>query len=144
MAEKPLKTTRFIKMGVVPMICFLQTLSAADESVISYNFVGRTMVLFEGRESDGVEWIPFYPKRKDGKSFDPVEAKMRLRSKDGQELPLVCEAFSTLPPEGLTEADKAMAAKGFTHRVWIPKNHKKFLDGGIVHNLGKGSMEMNH
>ncbi len=124
--------------------CLVQPLSASEESVISYEFVGKTMALFDGKKIEGVECIPFYPKRKDGKPFDPGEARIRLRSWDGEELPLISEAFSALPPEKLTEADKLMAAKGFTHRVWIPKNHKKFVDGGIVHNQGKGSMEMAH
>ena len=117
---------------------------AADEGRgIPYNSVNRTMSLLKSRKIGGKDCVPFYLRSRDEKEpLDPAKARFRVRTWEGDELSLKVEPLGSVPAGNRTELEKKMIEDGYTHRIWIPKGEKTFLDGSIVHSMPKGSVEM--
>ena len=112
-------------------------------TAIPYNTVNKTMIPLKSRKVDGIFCVPWYLKdqRKDT-VLDPEKARFRVATWEGAEVPLKVEALSSVPPGELTEKEKKMMADGFTHRLWVPKADKRFLDGNMLHSLPRGAVAM--
>lgn len=122
---------------------FANSTFAEDGVAIPYNSVNTQMKILKSQNIKGVDCVSWFVKdqRKD-KTLDTAKANFRIRTWEGVEYPLDIEALSSLPPAQMDEDVKKMMADGFTHRMWIPKGEKRYLDGDIVHSLPKGSVEM--
>lgn len=110
---------------------------------IPYNTVNKTMIPLKSRKVDGIFCVPWYLKdeRKDT-TLDPEKARFRVATWEGTEVPLKVEALASVPPDELTEKEKTMMKGGFTHRMWVPKADKRFLDGSMLHSLPRGAVAM--
>lgn len=110
---------------------------------LAYNHVNRTMQVLESQKIDGADCVPFYLKpNKEGEKLDADKAKFRIRTKDGEIILLKVSLLSDIPVKDRTTIEKKMIENGYTHVQWIPKNEKKFVDGSLLHDLPKGSIEM--
>jgi hypothetical protein len=118
--------------------------AAEGGSGIPYNAVNLSMKLLKSERINGVECVPWYVRSSDkGKVLDTANANFRIRTWDGEEIPLTFEALSSIPEEKLTEFERDMIKdEGMTHRLWIPKNVRKYVDGTIASSLPKGSIDM--
>lgn len=118
------------------------TLAAEDGTAIPYNSVNKSMSFLKSQKVKGVDCVPWYVRHQKGAVLDPAKAKFRVRTWEGHEHVLEIEPLSKVPAEQLSEFEKELKAGGYTHRMWIPKGKKEFMDGDIVHSLPKGSIDM--
>jgi hypothetical protein len=110
---------------------------------IPYNTVNLTMKVLKSQKVDGVECVPFYTKTAiKGATLDVAKANFRIRTWDGEIVRLKVTLLSEIPEKDRTDLEKEMIEDGYTHIQWIPKNEKKYLDGSLLHDLPKGSIEM--
>ena len=101
------------------------------------------MSILKTQKVDGVECVPFYLKStKAGEPLDAKKADFHIRTWDGDKQPLKLTLLSEIPADKRTDIEKKVAEKGYTHILWIPKGVKQYLDGDLVHNLPKGSIDM--
>lgn len=122
----------------------LPAAEGASDVGIPYNSVNTTMIPLKSRKIKGVDSVAWYVRdtRKDA-VLDPDKARFRIRTWEGAEVPLEIEALSSVPADELTGDDKELIKEnGFTHRMWIPKADKRFMDGDILHSLPHGSVVM--
>lgn len=111
---------------------------------IPYNQVNLVMKVLTTRKIKDVDCVAWYVKdsRKDH-VLDPAKANFRARTWEGVEIPLEIEALDKVPAGQLKDYEKKMIADdGLTHRLWIPKNDKRMVDGVIVHSLPKGAVSI--
>jgi hypothetical protein len=110
---------------------------------IPYNTVNLTMKALKSQKVEGVECVPFYTKTtNNGAALDVAKANFRIRTWDGEIVRLKVTLLSEIPEKDRTDFEKEMIEDGYTHIQWIPKNEKKYLDGSLLHDLPKGSIEM--
>jgi hypothetical protein len=122
----------------------LPAAEGASDVGIPYNSVNTTMIPLKSQKIKGVDCVAWYVRdtRKDT-VLDPGKARFRIRTWEGAEVPLEIEALSSVPADQLTAEDKEVIKEnGFTHRMWIPKADKRFMDGDILHSLPHGSVDM--
>lgn len=122
----------------------LPAAAAGEVSEIPYNKVNLAMKFLKSEKINGVECVPWYLKSaKPGTTLDVAKANFRVRTWDGEEIPLTVEALASIPEDKLTDFEKSVKKDdGVTHRMWLPKNMKKYMDGTLVNSLPKGSVEM--
>lgn len=112
-------------------------------SAIPYNSVNRTMTMLKSQKIDGVDCVPFYLKStKEGDPLDAKKAEFHIRTWDGEKHLLKLTLLSDIPADKRTDVEKQLAEKAYTHILWIPKDVRQYLDGDLVHNLPKGSIDM--
>ncbi|MBN8458904.1 MAG: hypothetical protein J0M04_13805 [Verrucomicrobia bacterium] len=112
-------------------------------SAIPYNSVNRTMTMLKSQKVDGVDCVPFYLKStREGEPLDAKKAKFHIRTWDGEMHLLKLTLLSEIPADKRTDIEKQLAKQAYTHILWIPKDVKQYLDGDLVHNLPKGSIDM--
>lgn len=111
---------------------------------LPYNQVNLAMKLLKSKPVQGVACVAWYVKdNREGQVLDPAQAKFRVRTVDGAEVALEIEALRSIPAEQLSDVEKKLIADaGPTHRLWIPKNDKRFKDGQLVHSMAKGSVSI--
>jgi hypothetical protein len=126
-------------MALVPSV-----LRGEDERQgIPYNTVNLTMKALKSQKVDGVECVPFYTKSAiKGETLDAAKANFRIRTWDGEIVRLKVTLLSEIPEKDRTDFEKKMIEDGYTHIQWIPKDEKTYLDGSLLHDLPKGSIEM--
>lgn len=114
-----------------------------EASKLPYNVVNRTMLLLKTSEIDGKNCVPFYKRAKEGHPrLDPEKANIRIRTWDGEEIPLKCVPIGELTEAQRPSQHDKMIEDGYTHVLWLPKGEKAFMDGHLVHSLPKGALEM--
>ena len=110
---------------------------------IPYNTVNLAMKALKSQKVDGADCVPFYLRSANkGEKLDVAKAKFRIRTWDGEIVLLKVSLLSDIPAEERTDFEKEMIEEGYTHVQWIPKNEKKYMDGSLIHDLPKGSVEM--
>jgi hypothetical protein len=130
---------------IATTIALLPSVSRGEDARIGipYNTVNLTMKALKSQKVDGVECVPFYTKTAiKGETLDAAKANFRIRTWDGEIVRLKVTLLSEIPEKDRTDFEKEMIADGYTHIQWIPKNEKKYLDGSLLHDLPKGSIEM--
>lgn len=129
------------------VIAFIGSLSfpvhaAEDGGSMPYDSFNKVMRLFESKKIDGATCVPLFLKSNQaGVEIDPTKAKFRVNTSAGDDVILKVDKFSDVPAAELSEFERDLIKKGFTHRVWIPTNDKRFLGGSIMHSLPKGSVD---
>ncbi|RYD24148.1 MAG: hypothetical protein EOP87_26205 [Verrucomicrobiaceae bacterium] len=101
------------------------------------------MIPLKSRKVDGIFCVPWYLRdvRKDI-VLNPEKARFRIATWEGAEVPLKIEALASVPQDDLSEKEKKMIGEGYTHRMWIPKADKRFVDGSMLHSLPRGVVDM--
>lgn len=135
-------SSRFLSVVLLGLAAGSVALAEEDRVGIPYNFVNKSMLLLKSQKIDGVDCVPFYLKATKDGPLDPAKARFRIRTWDGEEQALQVMPLASVPAKQLTDLEKKMIEAGFTHRMWIPKGEKRFLDGSILHSLPKGSIDM--
>jgi hypothetical protein len=138
-----MKTTLQVLFAGI-FLCATNLIVAAEDGVaIPYNSVNKSMGILKSQKVKGVECVPWYVRHsKKGEPLDVDKARFRVRTWEGQEHVLDIEPLSKIPKAQMTDQEKELLADGYTHRLWIPKGKKEFMDGDVVHSLPKGSIEM--
>lgn len=114
-----------------------------EKSSIPYNSLNQTMTLLKSQNVDGVECVPFYLKSaKKDEPLDVKQANFRIKTWEGENVSLKANLLSEIPEEKRTNFEKKVVGEGYTHVLWIPKAVKQYLDGDVLHDLPKGSINM--
>ena len=118
-------------------------LVAEDTSTVPYKnkMLENLMKLGTSKKIENVECTALYLNHaKDDVVLNPEQAKFRIRAKDGSEVLLKCDTLSDIPEAELTPNDKRNIKDGSTHRLWVPKDPKKYAESELVWDLPKGSV----
>ncbi len=130
------------------MIAFIGSLSipvhaAEDGGSLPYDSFNKAIRLFESKKIDGATCVPLFLKSNQaGVEIDPTKANFRVHTSAGDDVKLKVDKFSDVPAAELSEFERDLIMKGFTHRVWIPTNDERFSNGSIMHSLPKGSVDL--
>jgi len=133
-----------------PMIGLLMILAmtgasfAADQpNAFPYAEFSKFADTMKGEVIDGVESIPAYLKAaKEGDKLDGETAHFRIQTADGRSTPLRCEILPENPEEGKNPVDQSKIRAGFTHKLWIPKDPKKYEGAVMLNDLPLGFLEI--
>jgi hypothetical protein len=123
-------------IGLLMMILAMTGASfAADKpNAFPYSEFAKAAAPLQGEVIDGVESIPLYLKAlKAGDKIDCESAHFRIQMADGKIQPLRCDPLPEKPEEGKSPADQSRIRAGFTHKLWVPKDPKKY-EGAVMYN----------
>jgi hypothetical protein len=119
------------------------TLQAEETTTVPYKKFEGLLKVGTSKEFENIKYTALYLSHtREGKILNPELAKFRIRTKDGKEVLLKWEALSDIPEAELTPADKEKIEDGSTHRLWVPKDLKKYAESDLVWNLPKGSVNV--
>jgi len=122
------------------LILFLfGNLNLMAESRIAYNTISE---IFKGLTSknDNPE-IVAYLKFKKNEKLAP-NGQFRIERNDGQKILLVTQLLNSIDVDSLSIQDKDYMKKGYTRKIYIPIDEKKYKNSELVHDLEKGSFDL--
>jgi hypothetical protein len=119
------------------------SLAADTPNAFPYAEFSKFADTMRGEVIDGVESIPAYLKpAKAGDKIDCEVAHFRIQTTDGKSLPLRCEILPAKAEEGKNPVDQSKIQAGFTHKLWIPKDPKKYEGAVMLNDLPTGFLEI--
>ena len=123
-----------IIFSLVSSLCFA-------ESSTPYNDISSALKLIGlEKKIDGQIYAPIFLKEtKEGLDLD--KAKFRISTENGTEQNLKFELLRKIPINSLGFEDISLIEKGFTIKLWIPIDLKKYNNGFIKNDLKEGSFK---
>ena len=123
-------------MIVVTLAIAATTAFGEDKTIVPYERMKTPMEAFPSRDIEGVDYTPFYLRHtKEGTMLDPEAAKFRIETADGKTVILKWETLASIAEADRTVFEEKQIQDGFTHRLWIPKDPKKYAHAKIVWDL---------
>lgn len=119
------------------------SLAADKPNAFPYAEFAKFADTMKGEVIDGVESVPAYLKAaKAGDKLDCETAHFRIQTADGKSTPLRCDILPEKAEEGKTPGDQSKIRAGFTHKLWIPKDLKKYEGAVMLNDLPPGFLEI--
>lgn len=133
--------TKFLIAAAMTMLA--SGLSVAEPSALPYDEFFKFTENHPGEKVDGNLLIAAFIKASaQGEKLDAVKSNFRIQLADGTSIPLHCEALPAKAEEGKTQVDQNWIARGFTHKLWIPKDAEKYKGAALLNDLPPNSLEI--
>lgn len=117
--------------------------SAAEPNAFPYDEFAKFTEKIPGEKVDGKVLIAAFLKaRESAPKIDPAKANFRILLPDGTSVPLKCEPLPAKPEEAKNPTDQKWIQKGFTHKLWIPKDPAAYAGSALLNDLPAESLEV--
>lgn len=117
--------------------------SAAEPNAFPYDEFAKFTEKIPGEKVEGkVQIAAFLKSREPAPKIDPAKANFRIILPDGTVVPLKCDPLPGKPEDAANPIDRKWVERGFSHKLWIPKDPAAYAGSALLNDLPAESLEI--